>query len=73
MSRLGDAELARFRLRNVGIVFQFHNLIPDLDVLDNAALPLVMAGMEVGEARRRGPSCWPGWAWATGSTTCRTS
>ncbi len=53
VSKMGEGELARFRLRNVGVVFQFYNLIPELTALDNVALPAIMAGKGVREARRR--------------------
>ena len=52
--RAGDAELeltalqerprTLFRRRNIGIVFQFFNLIPTLTVLENVALPIELAG-----------------------------
>lgn len=43
ISRLKEADLARVRLRDVGFVFQTHNLIDDLTVEDNLALPLRLA------------------------------
>ncbi len=45
ISELPDEERAIFRRRNVGIVFQFFNLIPTLNVLDNAVLPLRLDGL----------------------------
>ena len=36
--RLGDKELAAFRNRNIGFVFQFYNLVPNLTALENAEL-----------------------------------
>jgi len=50
---LGGEELARFRLRNIGIVFQFHNLIPELTALDNVALPAVISGETVRRSREK--------------------
>ncbi len=50
---MGGEELARFRLRHIGVVFQFHNLLPELTALDNVALPLIIGGVGVREARRR--------------------
>lgn len=44
LGALSEAALARFRLQMVGFVFQAFNLIGTLDALENAALPLVLAG-----------------------------
>lgn len=43
ISRLRDSELAKVRLHDVGFVFQTHNLIDDLSVEDNLALPRRLA------------------------------
>jgi lipoprotein-releasing system ATP-binding protein len=37
------AELARYRNRQVGVVFQFHHLLPDLTVAENICFPLILA------------------------------
>lgn len=42
--RLSDFERTRFRLRNIGVVYQFFNLIPTLTVWENVLLPLHLAG-----------------------------
>jgi len=42
---LGEDALARFRGRNVGIVFQSFHLIPTMTALENVAVPLEMAGV----------------------------
>jgi putative ABC transport system ATP-binding protein len=44
LSRLDEDTLARFRGRNVGIVFQSFHLIPTMTALENVAVPLEMAG-----------------------------
>ena len=46
-----DEELAVFRRREVGLVYQFYNLIPVLDVVENITLPVLMDGREVNAAR----------------------
>src|SRR5206468_12348478 len=43
IARLKESELSRVRLREVGFVFQTHNLIDDLTVEENIALPLRLA------------------------------
>ena len=39
--RFNDDELAIFRRRQVGLIYQFYNLIPILNVEENITLPLV--------------------------------
>lgn len=43
---MGETERAKFRLRNIGFVFQFFNLIPTLTVGENLALPLELLGYD---------------------------
>lgn len=50
-SQSGD-ELAVFRRRQVGIVYQFYNLIPILNVEENIALPVLLDGREVNKERQ---------------------
>jgi putative ABC transport system ATP-binding protein len=50
---LGEAALARFRARHVGIIFQFFNLLEDLTVEDNVLLPAQLAGVSRRKARAR--------------------
>ena len=40
-----------FRRREVGLVYQFYNLIPVLDVVENITLPVLMDGREVNAGR----------------------
>lgn len=44
-------QLAVFRRRQVGLIYQFYNLIPVLNVTENITLPLLMDGRKVNEAR----------------------
>ena len=46
-------EVAAFRNRSVGFVFQSHNLLPEFTVLENVTLPCLIARMDPAEARRR--------------------
>jgi len=47
-------DLVRFRLANIGFVFQQYNLLPTLTAAENAAVPLIAAGVKRREAVERG-------------------
>ena len=51
ITRLSQDELARMRRRTVGVVYQFFNLIPELNVRDNITLPTELEGDAVDEER----------------------
>lgn len=46
-----DEQLAIFRRRQVGLIYQFYNLIPVLNVTENITLPVLMDGQKVNEER----------------------
>lgn len=46
-----DTALAIFRRREVGLIYQFYNLIPVLNVIENITLPVLMDGRKVNEER----------------------
>jgi len=46
-----EEQLAIFRRRHVGLIYQFYNLIPVLDVVENITLPVLMDGREVNRDR----------------------
>lgn len=48
---LNSSKLAVFRRRQIGIIYQFYNLIPVLNVEENIALPLLLDGKEVNKKR----------------------
>ena len=52
-----DAELTDYRRRRLGIVFQFFNLLPTMNLLENVTFPLLLQGVSDGEARERGEEC----------------
>jgi putative ABC transport system ATP-binding protein len=53
LSKLSDAALTELRRRKIGFVFQFFNLIPVLDSVENAALPLTLDRVKPAEAKAR--------------------
>lgn len=46
-----DEELAIFRRRQVGLIYQFYNLIPVINVVENITLPVLIDGREINKAR----------------------
>lgn len=51
--KLNEEQLAIFRRRQVGLVYQFYNLIPVLDVVENITLPVQLDGRKVNRERLR--------------------
>lgn len=50
---LSDETLAGLRGRSVGFIFQFHHLLPEFNALENAAMPLLIAGVSQEESESR--------------------
>lgn len=57
LSTLKDKELCKLRNEKVGFVFQFYNLVPNLNVEDNIALPLMIAGKSKSEYKDKLDEC----------------
>ena len=53
LTPLSEGELAKWRSRNVGFIFQFYNLIPVLNAVENVELPLLLSHLAKKERRER--------------------
>ncbi len=53
LARLSDDALSKLRRRKIGFVFQFFNLIPILTAVENAALPLLLDGVNPAQAKQK--------------------
>ena len=53
VSRMKEKELSAFRNKNIGFVFQFHQLLPECTALENVMIPALIAGVSSKEAHER--------------------
>ena len=50
VDKLSDSQLAAFRNKKIGFVFQFHHLLPEFTAIENICIPAYIAGMDKKEA-----------------------
>lgn len=50
---MNDNKIARFRNKHIGFVFQFHQLLPEFNLLENVAMPALIGGVNRNAAMRR--------------------
>lgn len=53
VSRMKEKELSAFRNKNIGFVFQFHQLLPEFTALENVMIPAFIAGVSSKDANER--------------------
>lgn len=52
LARMSDKQLATFRNKHIGFVFQFHQLLPEFTALENIIIPALIAGRSRAEAEK---------------------
>lgn len=53
VSRMKEKELSAFRNREIGFVFQFHQLLPEFTALENVTIPAMIKGVSAHDARKQ--------------------
>jgi putative ABC transport system ATP-binding protein len=53
LSDMDDKDASSFRRREMGFIFQFYNLVPNLNIQDNIMLPVLLDGKSIGRYRGR--------------------
>jgi lipoprotein-releasing system ATP-binding protein len=53
ISKLNNSQLADFRNKNLGFIFQFHHLLPEFSALENVTMPALISGGNESKAKKR--------------------
>lgn len=53
VSRMKEKELSAFRNKEIGFVFQFHQLLPEFTALENVTIPALIKGVSAAEAKKK--------------------
>jgi len=53
LNNLNDQQMAAFRNKNIGFIFQFHQLLPEFTALENVCIPAYIGGKEKNETEKR--------------------
>ena len=53
INQLGNSQLADFRNKNLGFIFQFHHLLPEFSALENVTIPALIGGGNESKAKKR--------------------
>jgi lipoprotein-releasing system ATP-binding protein len=53
INKLKDKELASFRNKNIGFIFQFHQLLPEFTALENVMIPALIGNIRLSEAEKK--------------------
>ena len=53
VSRMKEKELSAFRNKEIGFVFQFHQLLPEFTALENVTIPALIKGESMADARKK--------------------
>jgi lipoprotein-releasing system ATP-binding protein len=53
IAKLSEKELAAFRNKHIGFVFQFHQLLPEFDAVENVCMPALIGGISKKDAEKK--------------------